>query len=259
MLQAANASSMTRATLSSTHHATVNPTPHPALLKQPLLGKRPSSSSPALPEAQQQQQQPDQAVVCDSAAPAQQRTDAETSVAQAELRARLQHMQSIVRGSSVPKLSVSPKANASSAPQPTASPKHSVHSIHSVSHYTHSNQDTEMDDASHGSHGPSHGQASDNFKEPAGVTKGLTSVSDAHNKSPHGISRRSPAPFSRDSASPHNQGPTPFGDAISSRLKGVSSSRDGASPRVYSGMPCGDLAEQGLGMVGQSQLKLPSR
>lgn len=257
--KAANASSMTRATLSSTHHATVNPTPHPALLKQPLLGKRPSSSSPALPEAQQQQQQPDQAVVCDSAAPAQQRTDAETSVAQAELTARLQHMQSIVRGSSVPKLSVSPNANASSAPQPTASPKHSVHSIHSVSHYTHSDQDTEMDDASHGSHGPSHGQASDNFKEPAGDTKGLTSVADAHNKSPHGSSRRSPAPFSRDSASPHNQGPTPFGDAISSRLKGVASSRDGASPRVYSGMPCGDRAEQGLGMVGQSQLKLPSR
>ncbi len=246
---------MTKATLSSSHHAKVNPTTHPALLKQPLLGKRPSSSGPALADAQQQPQ-PDQAVVCDSAAPSQQRTDAETSIAQAELTARLQHMQSIVRGNPVPKLSVSPKANASSVPQPTASPKHSVHS---VSHDTHSNQDTEMDDASHGSHGPSHGQASDSFKESAGDTKGLNPVADAHDKSPHGSSRRSPAPFSRDSASPHHQGPTPFGDATSSRPKGAASSRDGASPRVYSGMPCGDHAEQGLGMLGQSQLKLPSR
>ncbi len=253
MLQAANASSMTKTTLSSSHHAKVNPTPHPALLKQPLLGKRPSSSGPALTDAQQQ---PDQAVVSDSAAPSQQWTDAETSNAQAELTARLQHMQSIVRGNPVPHLSVSPTANASSVPQPTASPKHNVHS---VLHDTHSNLDTEMDNASHGSHGPSHGQASDSFKESAEDAKGSNPVADAHDRSPHGSSRRSPAPFSRDSASPHYQGPTPFGDAISSRPKGAASSRDGASPRVYSGMPCGDHAEQGLGMIGQSQLKLPSR
>ncbi len=256
---------MTKTTLSSSHHAKVNPTPHPALLKQPLLGKRPSSSGPALTEQQQQQQQQqqqsDQAIVCDSAAPAQQRTDAETSIAQAELTARLQHMQSIVRGNFVPKLSVSTKAKVSSVPQPTASPKHSVHSVHSMSHDTHSNQDTEMDNASHGSHGPSQGQASESFKESAGDTKFECSnpVADAHDKSPHGSSRRSPAPFSRDSASPHYQGPTTFGDAISSRPKGAASSRDGASPRVYSGMLCGDRADQGLGMIGQSQLKLPSR
>lgn len=250
---------MTKTTLSSSHHAKVNPTPHPALLKQPLLGKRPSSSGPALNDAQQQQQQqPDQAVVCDSAAPSQQCTDAVTSIAQAELTARLQHMQSIVRGNPVPKLSVSTQAKAPSVPQPTASP---MHSVHSVSRDTHSNQDTEMDNASYGSHGPSHGQASDSFKESAGDTKCECSnpVADAHDKSPHGSSRRSPAPFSRDSASPHYQGPTPFGDAISSRPKGAASSRDGASPRVFTGMPCRDCADQGLGMIGQSQLKLPSR
>ncbi len=246
---------MTKTTLTSSHHAKVNPTPHPALLKQLLLGKRPSSSGPAMTDAHQQQQR-DQAVVCDSAA--QQRTDAETSIAQAELTARLQHMQSIVRGNPVPKLSVSTKAKGSSAPQPTPSP---MHSVHSVSHDTHSNQDTDMDNASHGSHGPSHGQASESFKESAGDTKFECSnpVADAHDKSPHGSSRRSPAPFSRDSASPHYQGPTPFGDAISARPKGAGSSRDGASPRVYSGMPSGDCADQALGMVGQSQLKLPSR
>ncbi|DBA73522.1 TPA: hypothetical protein ACH3X1_011544 [Trebouxia sp. C0004] len=246
--KAANLSSMTKTALSSSHHAKVNPTPHLALLKQPLLGKRPSSSSPALTNAQQQQQ-PDQAVVCDSAALSQQR---ETSIAQAELTARLQHMQSIVRGNPVPTLSVSPNPNASSVPQPTASPNHSVHS---VSCDTHSNRDTEMDNASHGSHG----QASDSFKELARDAKGSNPVAEAHDRSQHGSSRRSPAPFSRDSASPHYQGPTPFGNAISSGPKGAASSRDGTSPQIYSEMPCGDRAEPGLALIGQSQLKLPSR
>ncbi|DBA80373.1 TPA: hypothetical protein ACH3X2_007316 [Trebouxia sp. C0005] len=258
--KAANASSMTKTALSSGHHAKVNPTPHPALLRQPLLGKRPSSAGPALTDAQQQQQQqPDQAVVCDSAAPSQQRTDAETSIAQAELTARLQHMQSIVRSNPVPKLSASLKANASSVPQSTASPKLSVHSVHSVSHESHSDQDTAMGNASHGSHGPSHGQASESFKESAGDTNNSNAVADTHDRSPHGSSRRSPVPFSRGGASPRSQCPAPFGDVISSRPKGAASSRDGASPRVYSGMLRRDHAEQGLGMLGHSQLKLPSR
>ncbi|KAL0043616.1 hypothetical protein WJX79_009963 [Trebouxia sp. C0005] len=93
----------------------------------------------------------------------------------------------------------------------------------------------------------------------SGDTNNSNAVADTHDRSPHGSSRRSPVPFSRGGASPRSQCPAPFGDVISSRPKGAASSRDGASPRVYSGMLRRDHAEQGLGMLGHSQLKLPSR
>ena len=123
------------------------------------------------------------------------------SIAQAELTARLQHMQSAVRGNPSPSLSVSSKAKATPAPQSSASSKHSV------SHDTHSNQDIEMDSASHGSHGPSHKQAPDSFKESGHDAKGVNPLADGHDRLPHGSSRRSPSPFSRDRASPSSWAP----------------------------------------------------
>lgn len=250
MLQAANVSSLTRTDLTPSQNVKVNSTTHRALLKQPLLGKRPSSSGPILIDAQQQQ--PDQAFASDSAPLCQKATDPELRIAQAELTARLQHMQSVVRGNPSPSLSVSLKAKATPAPQSSASSKHSM------LHDTHSNQDTEMDSASHGSHGPSHKQAPDSFKESGHDAKGVNPLADGHDRLPHGSSRRSPSPFSRDRASPLFKGPVPIGDGVSSRSKDGLSSRDGASPRVYSGMPCRNDAGQGLGIPGQPQFKLPS-
>ncbi|DBB03042.1 TPA: hypothetical protein ACH3X1_000020 [Trebouxia sp. C0004] len=249
--KAANASSLTRTNLTPSQKVKVISTPYPTLLKQPLLGKRPSSSGPILNDAQQQQ--PDQAIASDSAPLSQEATDPELSIAQAELTARLQHMQSVVRGNPSPSLSVSSKAKATCAPQPSASSKHSV------SHDTHSNQDTEMDSAPHGSHGPSHKHAPDSFKESGQYANGVNPLANGHDRSPLGGSRRSPSPFSRDCASHHFKGPVPVGDGVSLRSKDGVSSRDGASPLVYSGMPCRNDAGQGWWIPGQSQFKLPSK
>ena len=125
-----------------------DPTPHPALLKQPLLGKSASPDSPAHSSPRhQQQQQADQAM-----APNQSQltkamagmSDEQLTKAEADLTARLQHMQSMVRSGGNPSQPGRPK-QPTRTPEPAPSPKHSP------SHE--SDADTEMDDGASHSHG----------------------------------------------------------------------------------------------------------
>ena len=206
--------------------------------------------------------------------------DSELTAAQAELTARLQHMQSIVRGKPNPSLPVNPTP-ADSNPQPAASSKHSV------SHESHSNGDTEMGDASHGSHGESDQlthPGCDSPRASALRAKGSTLMAHAAVTStdnlPLDSSRRSPAPLSRDSNSPKTKDPTASEDGISPSFKGGIAAGDGTSPRMAEGMDSSnhrlaagasvsprftdqaaswDHAEPVLGSTGPPDMKLPSR
>lgn len=281
-LQADNAS-LSKVAVSNTQTARADPTPHPALLKQPLLGKRPSSTGPTLDSAQ-----PDQATPSEAAEPAQQLTDPGLSVAQAELTARLQHMQSIVRGTPVPSLSVSRKLKPHADSSPAVSPKHSM------SHGMQSSEDTEMDDASHGSHGPSQEQVvrtPTSSEQSAHVAMGKACVADAvmeaNDKSPQGSARRSPVHISKHSPTPppsgsrecsdgvsprSSNGMSPwdgvgpqsnavrtFGDGAGPRSRNAVSPSAGVSPRAENGMPHGDRAGTLAGLNAPSELTLPSK
>ena len=257
------------------------------MLKQPLLGKRPSSSGPALDSAQQHQ--PDQATPSEAAEPAQQLTDPGLSVAQAELTARLQHMQSIVRGTPVPNLSVNPKLKPGADSSPAVSPKHSM------SHGAQSSEDTEMDDASHGSHGPSQGEQAvrtpASSEQSAHAALGKVPVADivmeANDKSPQGSARRSPVHISKHSPTPppsgsrdcsdgvsprSSNGVSPwdgvgpqlnairaFGDGAGPRSRNAVSPLAGVSPKAENGMLHGDRAGTLVGLNAPSELTLPSR
>lgn len=247
-VQAVNASLTKAAPSPSQGGVRANPTPHPALLKQPLLGKRPPSDGPALATAPQKQ--PDQATVSESEVLTQQLTDPALTEAQAELTARLQHMQSIVRGHPNPKLTVKPKPVVPN-PQPAASP------THSVSHDSHSNEDTEMEEASHGSHGVSEApvpRASESPRESAPKAKGRSPGADAPVKTNDRLplSRKSPSHVDGDSVSPQGNSGMPFGGGASPQAKDKKSTGGGA-PAI------GDSTVPMAGSTGLPDFKLPGR
>ena len=115
-----------------------DPTPHPAFLKQPLVSQRPEQGTSPTAHVRAASQQPDQVSAAESQL--QEPKEAGQKV-QAELDARLQQMQSTVRGQMVS--SSNPQLRAKSpSPQPASSSKHSI------SHSSPSDEDTEMDEAS---------------------------------------------------------------------------------------------------------------
>lgn len=201
------------------------PTPHPAFLKQPLVSQRPEQGSSPTAHVRAASQQPDQVSAAESQL--QEPKEAGQKV-QAELDARLQQMQSTVRGQTVS--SSNPQLRAKSpSPQPASSSKHSI------SHSSPSDEDTEMDEASPESRGTAAAAAA------AAASQGALprAAADSPRASPsgdvQGQDRVSEVPSEDKPAAPAGSSqspvPDPWDSAIPSAKDAAAVAREGEKKR----------------------------
>ena len=144
MLSQAAVSGLAPAHSAAPQQGRVDPTPHPALLRQPLVSHRsePGSRSTAPPQGISQQPDQAQAAQCN-----QEKPKAADQKVQPEGHARLQSVPSVAQTLSEKSSSPQPVVKASS-PQPESSTKHSASHTHSSP----SDEDTELEEVSHVSH-----------------------------------------------------------------------------------------------------------